>query len=599
MNIHRLAIILCSCIATLTANAVTALSEPVEIIQPDGTRLEIVLHGDENFHYYTLADGTLIAKDTDGFYHYATLTADRIVTISQKVGDRIDSKRLRNASRDRSSLDSLRAKALKRRHVDLKQRAIGAQPKTKGLVILVEFSDLEMEYTREAFIEMLNKEGYNEMKATGSAVDYFQNASYGQYSPSFDVFGPYKLSKERGYYGQNDAYGEDMHPTEMIVEACKMAVADGHDLWEYDSDGDGNIDWVYVFYAGEGEADANGPTDSIWPHRWVVNEDTYDDDADVGGVRVYDYACSNEISEYYRKVIGSAFSGVGTFVHEFGHVLGFSDFYNTGSYNTALDPGYYDIMASGNYLNYSRTPVSYSAYERMCLGWLTPEQIHPSRQGDRITLSDINTGRALLLTPDGSTHNLDGFAPSPTKFYIIENRPSTGWDRFASPAGVSGGVGDRGLLITQIQYDKDLWDSNKVNYTANNMGISYICTSAQKRTSSTYYPMMPGKMNQVSVSFDNFSIYNISRDAATGDVSFTISDSLGPNSSVYTIETGSPHIYSRNGQILIESSESAPAIIFDTLGAVVYCGTDRAVSLPLGVYIVNFGGYITKVAVSE
>lgn len=77
--------------------------------------------------------------------------------------------------------------------------------------------------------------------------------------------------------------------------------------------------------------------DTVWPHRWVVYGENYDGDPDVGGVKVYDYACSNEIRESLKNKIGTNLEGIGTFVHEFGHVLGFSDHYSTNDNNLALD----------------------------------------------------------------------------------------------------------------------------------------------------------------------------------------------------------------------------------------------------------------------
>ena len=35
---------------------------PVEVTQPDGTRLTIVQHGDEDFHYVTTIDGVLLCQ---------------------------------------------------------------------------------------------------------------------------------------------------------------------------------------------------------------------------------------------------------------------------------------------------------------------------------------------------------------------------------------------------------------------------------------------------------------------------------------------------------------------------------------------------------
>ena len=100
------------------------------------------------------------------------------------------------------------------------------------------------------------------------------------------------------------------------------------DFSQYDSDGDGKVDNIFVFYAGFGEADGGG-NDTVWPHSYDLSyaypskKFIYDD------VQVDHYACSNEIDHQTRRP-----DGIGTFVHEFSHVLGLPDLYAT-SYTRA------------------------------------------------------------------------------------------------------------------------------------------------------------------------------------------------------------------------------------------------------------------------
>lgn len=61
---------------------------------------------------------------------------------------------------------------------------------------------------------------------------------------------------------------------------------------DYDWDGDGEVDQVYVVYAGHGEASYNDP-DLIWPHEaeidsWGVDEVKLQD------MKINTYACGNE-----------------------------------------------------------------------------------------------------------------------------------------------------------------------------------------------------------------------------------------------------------------------------------------------------------------
>lgn len=582
--------------ATATMSAVPAQTGVTVRTLPDGSTLEVMLHGDENFHYTTLTDGSLVKEGDDGYFYYALAAADGIVATDSRVGGEKPAQKSVKAGDVKSRLEALRARSLERRAV--KSRMAGSPVSDinnqHGLVILVDYPDMPMVQTNEEYAEMLNSEGYSKNYATGSALDYFRNSSYGQYSPVFDVLGPYTLPNKYRYYGKNNASGDDSNVPEMIVDACRLASND-HDLSVYDYNGDGYIDNVYVFYAGPGEANG-GSDDTVWPHRWVVNDENFDGDPDVGGVKVYDYACSNEIRESLKSKIGTNLEGIGTFVHEFGHVLGFSDHYSTKDNNTALDPGYYDVMASASYLNYGRTPVAYSAYERMYMGWLAPRQLFPSREGDKVTLRTIDEGEALLLTADGTVHNMDGVSPSPTVYYLIENRASAGWDSFFGYYGTTGKRGDEGLLITKISYDADRWEANIVNAYANQMGIELVCNPVQKQSWAEYYPMFPGAKMQTSVSFGTYAIKNISRNTATGEVSFVVSDSNGMSSVSEVDSEPKCNVYAVDGAIMADGMPDKISV-FTPQGTLVYEGAAGRVRVCPGVYVVATGEKSVKVVV--
>jgi len=223
---------------------------------------------------------------------------------------------------------------------------------------------------------------------------------------------------------------------------------------DYDSDGDGVIDQVFVYYAGNNEAEgANENT--IWPHRSAVLSNASGNN--FGGIKAGDYACSSEL----RGANSSVMCGIGTFVHEFGHILGLPDLYDIYySGHATLDA--WDVMDAGCYLNNGCTPAGYSAYERFFLGWCQPELIN-SPLND--TLAPLITGNQARLICQGNYHNMRGSNPNPRLFYLIENRQQTGWDTYL-PA--------HGLLITRVNYSASRWYSNTVNTNANAMGVDII-----------------------------------------------------------------------------------------------------------------------------
>ena len=94
MNKHLLRYLLAASLlagASGAAWAIKANPKPVTVRQPDGTTLVIRVHGDENFHYITTADGFLIQRDKDGFFKY-------VQTDAAKGTRRITARRATNAN---------------------------------------------------------------------------------------------------------------------------------------------------------------------------------------------------------------------------------------------------------------------------------------------------------------------------------------------------------------------------------------------------------------------------------------------------------------------------------------------------------------------
>ena len=66
-------------------------------------------------------------------------------------------------------------------------------------------------------------------------------------SPQFDIYGPYTLSKNMAYYGANQGKTEDVNFESIISDACTLADTDVN-FANYDADGDGYVDLVYISY---------------------------------------------------------------------------------------------------------------------------------------------------------------------------------------------------------------------------------------------------------------------------------------------------------------------------------------------------------------
>lgn len=431
------------------------------ITQPDGTTLTVQLVGDENFHYYITADGYPLVTDSTGLFTYATQTsAGNLIStgikaseITLRTNDQITL--LTTLSKTIIRQKSTRQRSRSQVSDNVAKKVYPTNGSPKSLVILVNFSDKSFvtNSPQLSFTSLLNQDGYSTNGGTGSAKDYFRDNSMGKFVPEFDVYGPYTLPNSMSYYGSNDNSGNDKNPQQMVIDACSLANKDV-DFSVYDTDKDGILDNVFIYYAGYNEAEG-GPATTVWPHRWSLNN--YNTKFD--GISVFDYACTSEL----KGTAGSNMCGIGTFCHEFGHVLGLNDLYVTDA--TIADHftlSSWDIMDYGPYLNSGRTPPYYSAYERFYLGWLTPTEITNTGSYSLDTLSTKN--KAYLLSLYGN-HNLDGQNPNPLEFFLLENRQKKGWDTY---------LPGHGMLITRIYFNKITWDNNTINNDINAMGIDLM-----------------------------------------------------------------------------------------------------------------------------
>ncbi len=409
----KIFVALSACLFALTSYATIATPEPVEVTQTDGTTLTIKLVGDEFYHYHTLLDGTPIRLNEKGMWE-----------------------------KDESLRAEPQAARKARRSTQQMQASYPLSGSPKSLVILVNFQDLKFTHTAEEFQKMLTESGYSDNGAVGSCRDYFIACSDSTFSPAFQCYGPVTVSEGYAYYGGTVNGHNDAHVREMIVEACELVSLEGVDMTQFDTNNDGRLDNVFVYYAGHNEAE-HGGANTIWPHRSIVISGER-----VDGKLIYDYSCTSEL----RGASGNTMCGIGTFCHEFGHVLGLPDYYDTDN-SARYTIGTWDIMSSGNYNGGGKTPPCYNAGERFQLGWLQPVQLDEPGPYELAPLETSN--QAYLIA--AKNHNMSWSYADPNEYWLLENRQHVGWD---TPSSAIDGTG---MLIWHIDYNKNVWEYNQPN----------------------------------------------------------------------------------------------------------------------------------------
>ena len=465
--------ILLLCVLAVTASAVPARRGWQTRTQADGSSIEIQQVGDEYYHYMINRAGKEV-REINGMY--VEIGEAPIPAVAQ----------------------ARRAKGVARRQ----RKDIGIEPNLapKGVVILANFSDKAMraDHSLSVFDELFNAANCTVNSGYPSAAQYFADQSNGSYHPQFDVFGPVNLSRNVAYYGTDKPgsdEGDDQHATDAVVEACRLANEQFTINWaDYDSNNDGYIDFVYVIHAGYGQADGGAST-TIWPHNWEVSSArssgycTYTAaQCKVGGKTIENYAISAELDHYANTL-----NGIGTLCHEFGHVLGLPDWYDTSygtNYSQSLTPNDWDVMDGGAYGGDGHCPPNYSPWEKYFFGWHTP-----------INLG--NTGANLTLYPNGTDNyqayqiNSSGTQQGPTTSgwcYFIENRQQVGWDR---------GLTASGMLIWKVNFNASKWQNNEPNNTANNPLYTIVSATGTKigwdgSTDNCPKNVFPGTGNKTS-----------------------------------------------------------------------------------------------------
>ena len=433
------------------------------VSQSDGTTIKVSQAGDEHLHYYITEDNVPIYKAADNRYCYLTIESGKLhnsgVLAHESAARSAKELQVMNTIHDLAPI--ARQMAAKKRsaakrcvrpdRLPSKDDISVFKGSKKALVILAAFSDKSFSKDDDAIVkfydEVLNQEGYSQNGAAGSVHDYFKDMSRGEFDLTFDIVGPVKVSKSATYYGgPSPIMGGADHIGEFITEAIKKADEKCDIDWKkYDWDDDGEVEQVFVLYAGYGQA-TGGPTGTIWPNAWTLDEALQNSDGNGGfsidGVFINQYACSNEL--YLDS--GTVPMGLGVFCHEFSHCMGLPDMYDT-NYGSTPTMGDWDLLAGGSYNGphgIGWCPAGWTSYERAYAGWLELTELKAGDIIKGMTSLEEADGKAYVIYNDNHKD----------EYYLLENHKGMGWDKYTP---------ENGLLIIHVDYDKDLFDNNIVN----------------------------------------------------------------------------------------------------------------------------------------
>lgn len=445
-------------LCAVTASAVPACPVPGTVTQPDGTTLTVRLVGDEFYNYNMTLDGRTLFRTADGAYYYAVANADGTLSAGTQLAHDPGKRQQQEINYLAQMPNAKPVQSAQMAEMRRQQAAMSANgskglfnySKFKGLVILVNFTDRKFSYTNahEIFNNMVTQRNFTgymnnaqiptKEEYTGSVRDYFYDNSAGKFDPNFDVVGPVDIDVSQTYPNQTSNMGS-------IVRKVIAAADSQVDFSKYDTNGDGIVDMFYLIFAGFGSNFQGNNSSYVWPHAW--NVDFYNIRAD--GVKMGRYACS---TEFYGRPSSYYIDGIGTVCHEFSHVLGLMDEYDTdysSSGGQSIDPGDWSVMAGGSYLNKARTPVGYSLFQRYQSGFTVPKTITQAGEYAVYNIDTCNNGYRINI-PD-----------EPKEYFLLENRRKTGskWNCY--------GPG-QGMLVFRVDSTNvSVWTSNDINVNPN------------------------------------------------------------------------------------------------------------------------------------
>ena len=433
--------------AAMTAGAVK-MKPGINIIkQADGTTITVRAYGDEDLSYFLASDGTLLYQEGTNFY-IAGVKADGTLYStgvlahepSMRTIKEISAIKAQNAKAFYNSMETqAKANKVRREPMTPDNSLLPSLGKHKIPVILVEFSDVEFSVenpkaTFDKYLngkELFNKETDPEMGQNYTSVaKYFKDMSFGKFEPEFEVYGPVNLGKPLATYGAGYSSQENMGL--LLTDAC-TAVDDEVDFTQYDSNDDGNIDLIYIIYAGFSQSIAGNSTDCIHPKSGYLSlAKSFD------GMDVKRYGVNNELNGTPAdQANGPIINGIGLFCHEFSHCMGLPDLYpKSGSIAEACinqNMDYWSLMDAGEYTANGYRPTAYTAWERERLGWM---EIGTLTGPSNVELKSLDEGGAafrIYNDKDETGH----------EYYIVENVQNNGWNK---------NLFGNGLMVTHVDY---------------------------------------------------------------------------------------------------------------------------------------------------
>ncbi len=431
--------------------------------------------------------------------------------------------------------------------IDVNTPTTGNQP---VLVVPVVFTDKTFTSTELEEIKTLCGGTAEDTKYWESLGSFYEKSSYGKLTLDFTYSDPVSMGvTAKSFYNSYGNKQSDSNAGKMAAVAMKKAVkaykqANGNDSTKkFDTDGDGYIDSVIMIYA-ETYTPSYDRTTAYWAYRyWDVYSDNYSytgyfPDGDTSSP----VGCS-----YFFASFDFFFDGTGTrndhngidshtLIHEFGHMLGADDYYNSDD-NPTKEPTGGKVMMAYNVLDHD-------AFNKLQYNWVTPHYVHGSAE---VTISSFESSGDCILIADPDGWNGTAF----DEYVLIELFTPTGLNELDSIKAYPGRAS-----MGQTGYDNPgirMWhvDNRLAKINSNGTAVSYYTdkevTSGKLETNS-YYP---------AIACSNGDDYDTEVCAGKGYDSLSMISAKGSSFTTKNYSTDSDLFHEGDEFSLIDSSVSS------------------------------------------
>lgn len=353
------------------------------------------------------------------------------------------------------------------------QSGIAVMPihaQAKMLVIAVAFAHQQQEESLRTIQSLY-------FGATDSVASYYRQVSYGQFDLQGNVVGNplhsgqfLSLPHTESYYAGLDNGSGSPYPNDddgIVNDAISLLRHDGFNFQPYVENG--QIPYLSLVFTGYGADVDSSDAALVWPVESTLGKSIrvpYLTPSRTAKQGQHQTATGYALLSNYDLVPeladpSGAPSTIGVYAHEFGHLLGLDDLYDTSSSDqVGQGDGSWSIMAQGNWNGdpQGSQPAQLDPLSRILLGWVTPIVIHESITG--LTIPPLETSPVVYaLMPAGTQKD----------YFLLDN---------VEPISDDVALPSFGLLIWHIDgsmatFSSSDWINNVLNSPSQNKTHHY------------------------------------------------------------------------------------------------------------------------------